>query len=446
MENKRSIGIQSIVPFRDQINPKIVSNFPLEELDYPKLILVPYTLSSLILTCSVIFIITFYSPFQNVIFANTTFDSSTEKEILKLILFYLKCVFYFIVILGVTYFPDSLMRRPHPVFWRFLYSVGIFYCFVLLLLCIVHADDARYILKIFDDKLNTQLAYKSYGENCSILIKEYPFIDLSEIIKSIDIYVLAHFVGWFVKYLAIRNIWLAMFMSIFFELLEITFEHWLNNFIECWWDHLLLDVFGMNLLGIIIGYLTVRYFNMKSYKWLEIQEKNKYLQCSEKNFLKYFFPSHTDVYEWDMLSSSTNFFGVLWFIIIFSLCDLGHFFLKFVLWLPITHYLLAIRIFMWGFLCIMAIREYYEYLKNKNSKRLGHFLWLSHVMLFLEWMIIIKIAVTKDMFKEKFPNEIKYSWIITFFVLGLMGIKVLITDIKKLLIQKKVKEKVEEDN
>ncbi len=101
---------------------------------------------------------------------------------------------------------------------------------------------------------------------------------------------------------------------------------------------------------------------------------------------------------------------------------------------------------MWGFLCIMAIREYYEYLKNKNSKRLGHFLWLSHVMLFLEWMIIIKIAVTKDMFKEKFPNEIKYSWIITFFVLGLMGIKVLITDIKKLLIQKKVKEKVEEDN
>ena len=37
--------------------------------------------------------------------------------------------------------------------------------------------------------------------------------------------------------------------SILFELIEFTFDNWLPNFAECWWDHLLLDVLGCNLLG-----------------------------------------------------------------------------------------------------------------------------------------------------------------------------------------------------
>ena len=34
----------------------------------------------------------------------------------------------------------------------------------------------------------------------------------------------------------------------------------LPNFKECWWDHVLLDLFGMNLFGMWLGSLVVRYF------------------------------------------------------------------------------------------------------------------------------------------------------------------------------------------
>ena len=438
---KRSVGIQSIVPFREQINPKIASCFPLEELDYPKFALVPHTLTSLFMVIVVVFYATFYNSFQQPFLSNRNFNHEIEKQIFHYILFYLKVAFFFVIAFGVTYLPDSLMRRPHPIFWRFLFSVGFFYSMILIVLCILPTDDARYLLRIFDDNLNTPLAYKSYGENCSIIIKEYPYVDLSEIWKSVDVYVLAHFVGWFVKYLAIRNIWLAMFMSIFFELMEMTFSHWLNNFIECWWDHLFLDVLGMNLVGIILGYLAVKYYNMKSYKWLANDEDpNKRKKC-DNILMKLFVPSHADVYDWDMLSSSRKFFGVIWFICIFTLCDLAHFFLKFTLWLPITHYLLAIRIFMWGFLCIMAIREYYEYINNKENKKIGQFLWLTHVMLFLEWILIIKTSINKNLFTEAFPELIKNSWIAVFIILGILGIKVITTDIMKYLKESKKKNK-----
>lgn len=48
-----------------------------------------------------------------------------------------------------------------------------------------------------------------------------------------------------------------------------------------------------------------------------------------------------------------------------SVVDLSNFFNKYVLWLPASHYTLAIRIFLWGFLSIVCTREYYEYISNK---------------------------------------------------------------------------------
>lgn len=41
--------------------------------------------------------------------------------------------------------------------------------------------------------------------------------------------------------------------SIGFELMEVTFQHWLPNFNECWWDSWILDVAICNNLGIALG-------------------------------------------------------------------------------------------------------------------------------------------------------------------------------------------------
>jgi hypothetical protein len=43
--------------------------------------------------------------------------------------------------------------------------------------------------------------------------------------------------GWLGKALLFRDVYLCWIMSILFEILEMTFEHMLPNFKECWWDH-----------------------------------------------------------------------------------------------------------------------------------------------------------------------------------------------------------------
>ena len=45
-------------------------------------------------------------------------------------------------------------------------------------------------------------------------------------------------------------------------------KHWLPNFWECWWDHLFLDLFGCNLIGIILGYYTLKYSSASKINWV----------------------------------------------------------------------------------------------------------------------------------------------------------------------------------
>ena len=47
--------------------------------------------------------------------------------------------------------------------------------------------------------------------------------------------------------------------SIMFEVVEVSLQHMFPNFNECWWDHLGLDVFGCNLLGMVCGMMCVRF-------------------------------------------------------------------------------------------------------------------------------------------------------------------------------------------
>lgn len=116
--------------------------------------------------------------------------------------------------------------------------------------------------------------------------------------EKLDIFVLAHFGGWFVKALVIRDTRLLWVLSVLFEAAEISLRHVLPNFWECWWDHvsfeqiktpqrssaelksvaaervsvgwgvqLLLDVFGCNMLGIYLGLFCCRKLQVRSYHW-----------------------------------------------------------------------------------------------------------------------------------------------------------------------------------
>lgn len=43
--------------------------------------------------------------------------------------------------------------------------------------------------------------------------------------------------GWVFKMFLFRDVYVCWFLSIWFELLEYSFQHILPNFAECWWDH-----------------------------------------------------------------------------------------------------------------------------------------------------------------------------------------------------------------
>lgn len=55
------------------------------------------------------------------------------------------------------------------------------------------------------------------------------------------------------KALILRDYQLLWVLSIGFELMELTFQHMLPNFNECWWDSWILDVAVCNFLGMWAG-------------------------------------------------------------------------------------------------------------------------------------------------------------------------------------------------
>ena len=43
-------------------------------------------------------------------------------------------------------------------------------------------------------------------------------------------------------------------------MIEYSLRNTLNNFKECWWDHLIIDILGCNLIGIILGIYVIDKF------------------------------------------------------------------------------------------------------------------------------------------------------------------------------------------
>lgn len=98
-------------------------------------------------------------------------------------------------------------------------------------------NEARKLFKFFDPKLGESLPEKSYADDCRIYTPENKISLYFNIYDSIDIHFAAHLFGWWFKMMIIRDVKVCWICSALFEVLEVTFRHWLPNFWECWWDH-----------------------------------------------------------------------------------------------------------------------------------------------------------------------------------------------------------------
>jgi phosphatidylserine synthase 2 len=170
--------------------------------------------------------------------------------------------------LGAIHLPNTIMTRPISFLWRVLLAVLIIYMCFVTFIYMLPLPHARAFFKAFDPELGKPLPEKLYAEDCRIFTPEHPTSYFANVLEVMDdCHFAAHFIGWWMKMLIMRDWYLAWVCSIIFEFLEITFAPWLPNFNECWWDSLLLDVFGCNLMGLLLGHYTLKYFGVTKLKW-----------------------------------------------------------------------------------------------------------------------------------------------------------------------------------
>ncbi|KAJ1800866.1 hypothetical protein LPJ59_000750 [Coemansia sp. RSA 2399] len=311
------------------------------------------------------------------------------------------------VVVSVVLFRDGPFIRPHPAFWRGVLGLNVLYEMFLVFLLFQSKQTGRQIMTFFDPELGIVLPERSYGDKCELT--------WANVREGIDIFVLAHSLGWFGKALIIRNHTMCWILSITFELSEYSLAHHLPNFNECWWDHWLLDVLICNWLGIYIGMKWCEHFKMKTYTWHGIREipsiKGKISRASAQ-----FTPHSWTVYKWAPTRRFKSFAGFILFAVLIMLAELNVFYLKSLLWISPEHPLVTARLSLLFLFALPSTREYYEYYSNPRCKRMGAHCWMLIATLLTELLIIVKFA--RGEFTEPFPTPVIVFWSLVASALG----------------------------
>lgn len=109
------------------------------------------------------------------------------------------------------------------------------------------AEVARDIMGFFDSSLNKPVTKEmhTYDDNC-----EFHWINIWD---NLDHYYLVHWVDWILGSLVVRDYYILHLYQIFDEIIELSFQHILPHFRECWWDHIILDICLSNIPAIFVG-------------------------------------------------------------------------------------------------------------------------------------------------------------------------------------------------
>lgn len=301
---------------------------------------------------------------------------------------------------------DGLFVRPHVVVWRIVMGCAILYLCLLVFLLFQSVDDARQLLKELDPALGEALPERSYAEECALFTPDAdrPMANLEATVY--DEFILAHFLGWWVKAIMFRDVFFSWMLSVCFELLELSLQHLLPNFKECWWDHWLLDVLICNAAGIYLGMHTCRLLQMKEYNWAGVRggRISRALRGVGRNIA----PAQYESFHWEVFSSPKRFFSVLFLFAFIEGVELSCFFLKFVLWIPPPHYINVARLALWCFIGSPALREFYQFATDSSCKKLGTMAWLAGAILLLEVLVCVKYG--KGLYPNPWPRPVLLAW------------------------------------
>jgi len=285
-------------------------------------------------------------------------------------------------------------------------GLNVLYLMLIVFLLFQTLDNTRQWLKLLAPDLGVPLPDRDYATACD-LTHSNGTIHWPNIISVIkDEFFVAHFIGWFLKSLFLRDELICWVLSIGFELWEFTFEHMLPNFAECWWDHLIVDVLVTNWLGIYLGMKLSRWLQQKEYDWAGIKEN------TPERVAMQILPNKYMPYHWEIFSSWKRLAQVGYLILIQSLIELNYFWLKFFLWIPPPHNIIVPRLFMWGLIGSAAIREYYDFITS-STKKFGTMAWLGTITVSAETLLVVKYGHEVD-WEKPTPAYVIWAWGLSF--------------------------------
>lgn len=212
-------------------------------------------------------------------------------------------------------------------------------------------SNTAFLLQNLYPELGVELEERAYGESCALVLPDGT-INWETIKATVfDEFVVAHTLGWWGKALILRDYKMLWVVSITFELMELTFQHMLPNFNECWWDSWILDVAVCNFIGILTGMWTVKYFDSKEYNWSGLSQQPTLFAKARRGIMQ-FTPHSLDAFQWQVFSSPKRCLQCFFPVVIILLFEVNHFFLKFELWVPPRNPLNTIRL---SILFLMAV-------------------------------------------------------------------------------------------
>jgi phosphatidylserine synthase 2 len=108
----------------------------------------------------------------------------------------------------------------------------------------------------------------TYDDDCDFTVEN--------LWSNVDHYFLVHLVNWFLASLVIRDAYVLHLWQVLDEWVEISAQHVMPHFRECWWDHLLMDITFTNIPAIIMGLKFVRWMGYKEYDWFGRKGKKSF--------------------------------------------------------------------------------------------------------------------------------------------------------------------------
>jgi len=320
------------------------------------------------------------------------------------------CVIFFFMIISILAFPNGPFTRPHPAVWRMVFGLSVLYLMLLVFCLFQNYKTVKQIIYWFDPELEHFHIDmdREYGVNCSNITVE-------NIWNHVDVFALAHFLGWAFKALLVRHLGILWAVSVMWEFTEIAFAHLLPNFSECWWDALILDVLVCNGLGIWVGLKICKMLEMREYKWVSLRDIHSTTGKLKRVVLQ-FTPRDWMQVRWlDPSTTHMRFFAICQLVIFWQVCELNTFFLKHIFEMPPSHPLVLWRLLLVGIIVAPSIRQYYMYATDPSCKRVGTQCWVYGAIMATEALLCFKNG--RELFGQTQATNI-CIWLLLIFCLS----------------------------